>query len=71
LVGRQFLDFVRILQFHEIGDVEEGIALQSNVHEGGLHARQDPGDAAFVDRTGQGVFIFAFQVDFSELIVFD
>ena len=41
--------FVLALQFHEIGDVEKGIALQSDIHERGLHSWQHPGDSSFVN----------------------
>ena len=49
-------DFVEILvlvfEVHEIGNVEEGIAFQANVHESGLHAGEHAGDASFVDGSG-------------------
>ncbi len=59
-----------LFQLHKVGNVEEGIALQANVNEGRLHARQHAGYAAFVDGPCQRVFIFAFEVDFGEKIVF-
>ena len=33
----------------DVGDVEEGVALEAEVDEGRLHAGQDPGDPALVD----------------------
>ena len=69
-VRGNFVQFVLILQLHEVGDVEEGIAFQANIHECRLHAGQHPGYAAFVDGTCQGVFVFTFQVDFCQLVVF-
>jgi len=62
--------FVVVFQFHKIRNVEEGIALQANVDEGGLHAGQHAGYPAFVDGPREGVFIFALEVDFREQIVF-
>src|ERR1044071_3348739 len=36
--------------FHqEVGNIEECVALQPNVHKGGLHARQHAGDASLVN----------------------
>ena len=69
-VGGNFVQLVLIFQLHEIGDVEEGVAFQPNVHECGLHAGQDAGYAASVDGTCQGVFVFTFQIDFCQLVVF-
>jgi hypothetical protein len=51
-VGR-LLKFVGVfLLFEEVGDVQEGVALQANIDERGLHAREHAGDPAFVDRAG-------------------
>ncbi len=71
--GRGFFQLVglfRVFQLHEVGYIEEGVALQAHIDKGGLHAGQDAGDAAVVNGAGQGVFVFAFVVDFRELIVF-
>ncbi len=57
--------------FHEVRDVEEGVALQANVHEGGLHAGQDAGDSAVIDGAGEGVFVLALVVDLGEGVAFD
>src|ERR1019366_6260215 len=50
-VGRDYVGqiVVVLFQLHEVGNVEEGIALQADVDEGRLHAREHPGYAAFVD----------------------
>src|ERR1043165_2490327 len=40
--------------FDDVGDVEEGVALEAEVDEGGLHAGEDFGDAAFVDVADDG-----------------
>jgi hypothetical protein len=66
----QFLGFFLVFKFQEVGHIEEGVALQAHIHKCGLHAGQDPCDAAVVNGAGQGVFVFAFVVDLRELIVF-
>ncbi|PYX40763.1 MAG: hypothetical protein DMG81_05225 [Acidobacteria bacterium] len=43
---------VLFFQIHEIGNVQEGVAFQANVDEGGLHPGKHAGDAPFVDRAG-------------------
>ena len=43
---------VFLLLFEKIGDVEESVAFESDFDEGGLHAGEDAGDAALVDRAG-------------------
>src|SRR4051812_35622399 len=40
---------VMLFQFHKIGDVEEGVALQPDVDECRLHAGQHAGDAPFAN----------------------
>jgi len=62
---------VVLFQLHEVGDVEEGVALQADVDEGRLHAGKDASDATFVDGSCQGVLILALKIDFREQIVFD
>ncbi len=57
--------------FEEVGDVEEGVALEADVHEARLHAGEDAGYAAVVDGTGEGVFVLALVIDFGECFVFD
>src|SRR5271156_6522602 len=43
-------DVVEVLDvFQEIADVEEGVAIEANLHKGRLHAWQHPRDFAFVD----------------------
>src|SRR5580698_8851289 len=37
--------------FENVADVQEGIAVQTDVNEGGLHTREDASDAAFVNAT--------------------
>jgi hypothetical protein len=65
-VGRNLVEVLRVFQLHKIGDVKERVALQANVNKSGLHSGKNAGDASFVNRTCQGVFVLAFEVDFSE-----
>jgi hypothetical protein len=50
--------------FKNITDIEKGIAVETDVHESGLHAGKDAGDFAFVDAADEGEFFFALDVDF-------
>jgi len=50
--------------FKNITDIEEGIAVEADIHESGLHARKDASDSAFVDATDEGELFFALDVDF-------
>ena len=61
---------VVVFQIKKVGDVEERIALQADIHEGRLHAGKDAGNPALIDGSGEGVLVFALEVDFGELIVF-
>ena len=60
-----------IFQFQKVGDIQKGIALQTNIHKRRLHAGQHARHAPFVNRTGQGVFPLPLQIDFRELVVLD
>ena len=56
---------VVVLQvFENITHVEEGVAVEANVHESRLHAGKDAGDFSFVDAADEGEFFFALDVDF-------
>ncbi len=66
----QFVGFFLIFEFEEVGDIEECVALEADVDKCRLHAGQNAGYAAVIDRPRQGVFVFAFVIDFRELIVF-
>jgi hypothetical protein len=35
--------------FEEIADVQEGVTIQADVHERGLHPGEDPGHTSFVE----------------------
>ena len=50
--------------FEYVADVQESVAIQSDVHESGLHARKDAGDFAFVDAADERELFFALDVDF-------
>jgi hypothetical protein len=50
--------------FEDIADVEEGIAIEADIHERRLHAGEDAGDFAFVDAADEGELFFALDVNF-------
>jgi hypothetical protein len=50
--------------FENVTDVQEGIAIETDVHKGGLHAGKDAGDFSFVDAANEGEFFFALDVNF-------
>src|SRR5450755_2002345 len=50
--------------FENVADVQEGVAVETNVHESGLHTRKHPRYAAFVDTTDQRELFFALDVNF-------
>jgi hypothetical protein len=60
-----------LLQLHEVGNVEKGIAFQADVNERRLHARKHAGYAAFVDGSCKGVLVLALKINLREQIVFD
>jgi hypothetical protein len=64
-------DLVVLLVFiKEIRDVQEGVALEADIHKGGLHAGQDTRDASLVDAAGQRILVGPLEVDFDQLVVF-
>ena len=71
--GRSLLELVGlflVIELHEVGDVQERIALQAKVDKCRLHAGQNPCHASVVNGTRESILVFAFVVDFRELIVF-
>ena len=50
--------------FENVADVQERVAVETDVHEGGLHAGKDAGDFSFVDAADQRELFFALDVDF-------
>jgi len=59
-----------VFKFQEVCDIEERVALQPEVNECGLHAGKHARYAAVVNGASEGVLVFAFVIDFSELVVF-
>jgi hypothetical protein len=66
----QFVGFFLVFHLKEVSDVKEGVSLEPNVNKCRLHAGEHACDAAVVNRPRQGVLVFAFVVNFRELIVF-
>jgi len=56
--------------FENVANVEESVAIETDVNESGLHAGKDASDFAFVDAADEGEFLFALDVDFYELAFF-
>ena len=50
--------------FEDVADVQEGIAIEADIDESGLHAGEDAGDSAFVDTADEGELFFALDVNF-------
>ena len=46
-----------------VADVQEGVAIQTDIDEGRLHSGKDAGDFAFVDATDQREFFLALDVN--------
>ena len=62
---------VLLVVLEEIRNIEERIAVQADIDERRLHARQHPRHPAFVDASRQRIFVFALMINFDYLIVFD
>src|SRR4030042_1022091 len=45
--AHQYLQVVKVLM--DVGDVEEGCFIQADVHESGLHTREDPYNPSLID----------------------
>src|SRR5262245_1015860 len=58
--------FIVLLEVHEIGNVEERVALQPDIDEGRLHAGQHARHPPFVNGSRERVFVLALEVDFSK-----
>jgi hypothetical protein len=56
--------------FEEIRHVQERVALQAQIHESGLHARQNARYAAFVNAARERIFIGSLEKYFHQLVVF-
>src|SRR4029079_15818754 len=55
----------------DVGDVEEAVALEAEVDEGGLHAGEDFRDPAFVDVADDTAVPLAFDEYFRDEVVFE
>lgn len=62
--------FVLFQVFEYVADVQEGVAVQADVHEGRLHAREHAGDPALVNASNQRELFLAFDVNLYELSFF-
>jgi hypothetical protein len=49
--------------FKNITDIEEGVAVEANVHESRLHTGKDAGDFTFIDAADEGEFFLALDVN--------
>jgi hypothetical protein len=56
--------------FLEVCDIEERIALQSDLHEGRLHARQHTRDPTLVNAADEGILVGALKENLYQLLVF-
>jgi hypothetical protein len=50
--------------FENVADVQESIAVEADIDEGGLHSGEDARNAAFVDATDQRELFFALDINF-------
>ena len=50
--------------FEDVTDVEESVAIETDVHESGLHAGKDAGDFPFVDAADESELFFPFDINF-------
>jgi len=66
----EFVVIVFVLEFQKIRNIQERIALKTDIDKGRLHAREDAGNAALVYGARQRVFVLALELHLSKLIVF-
>jgi hypothetical protein len=67
IAGAVFMAVAMIVVFQifkNVTDIQEGVAVQADVHESGLHAGKDACDFSFVDAADEGELFFALDVDF-------
>ena len=62
--------FLVFLLFEKVGDVEEGVAFESDIDECRLHSRQYSCYAPFVNGSRERVLVLTLKVDFAKLFVF-
>jgi hypothetical protein len=66
----QLVGLFLIFKLDEVGYVEKRVPLQPQIDKRRLHTGQNACHSSVVNGTREGVFVFAFVVDFRELIVF-
>ncbi len=54
----------------EVGNIEEGVALEADVHKRGLHAGEHTADAALVNAADQADVGVPFEINLDQLVVF-
>jgi hypothetical protein len=62
LVGVHWIIVFQI--FENVADIQERVAVETDVDESGLHTGKDAGDFSFVDAADQCELFFALDVDF-------
>lgn len=50
--------------FEDVTDIEESVAIETDIDESGLHSGEDAGNAAFVDAADEREFFFPLDVNF-------
>lgn len=50
--------------FENVANVQEGVAVEADIDERGLHTGEHPSNAALVDATDQREFLFALDINF-------
>jgi hypothetical protein len=50
--------------FENVADIQEGVAIQTDIHESRLHSRKDASDFTFVDTADEGELFFALDINF-------
>src|SRR5262249_5004679 len=50
--------------FEDVADVQEGVTVEADIDEGGLHTGEDASNAALVDATDQRELFFALDINF-------
>jgi hypothetical protein len=66
----QFVCLFLVFELDKVGHIKKRVSLQTQIDECRLHAGQNACDSSVVNGTREGVLVFAFVVDFRELIVF-
>jgi hypothetical protein len=64
-----FVGIFLVFELDKVGYIKKRVALQTEIDESRLHAGKHARDAAVVNGACEGVLVFAFVVNFRELIV--